>query len=122
MLTLIMSADTPRNANAEEAVLGALLLDNAGAREIGGLLSEADFHYLDHRLVYRRIMRMIEEGEPTDVLTVAGELEIEHPMHHSDWTGFLAGIAQNTPAANRIRHYAGIVRELALARRNAPHD
>ncbi len=60
----------PHSVEAEQSVLGGLLLSNASWDRIGDVLSEGDFYRADHRVLWRTIVRLIEDNKPADVLTV----------------------------------------------------
>ena len=94
----------PHNIEAEQAVLGGLLLDNLAWDKIGDLVTESDFYRDDHRKIYRAILALIEKGRPADLLTLSEELTLRGEMAH------------NTPSAANIRSYAEIVRERAIMR------
>ena len=61
----------PHSVEAEQAVLGGLLLSNAAWDRIGDVISESDFYRADHRVIWRVITHLVEENKPADVLTVA---------------------------------------------------
>jgi hypothetical protein len=70
----------PNSVEAEQSVLGGLLLENSAWDRIGDLLREDDFYRADHRLIWRHIARMVEASRPADALTVAESLE-----RSNDW-------------------------------------
>src|SRR3989442_15679653 len=65
----------PQSIEAEQSVLGGLLLDNSAWDRISDILGEADFYRADHRTIFHHIAQLIEESKPADVLTVAESLE-----------------------------------------------
>src|SRR5688572_17612030 len=65
----------PQSIEAEQSVLGGLLLDNAAWDRIGDVIGEADFYRSDHRVIFRHIAQLIEENKPADALTVAESLD-----------------------------------------------
>src|SRR6185436_12797977 len=65
----------PHSVEAEQAVLGGLLLSNPSWDRIGDLISDSDFYRADHRLLWRAITHLIEENKPADVLTVSEALK-----------------------------------------------
>jgi replicative DNA helicase len=109
----------PHSVEAEQSVLGGLLLDNNALERILDLIGEHDFYRADHRLIWQRILRLIDEGKPADVVTVAESLENRNELDQVGGLAYLAGLAQNTPSAANIRRYAEIVRERAVFRRLA---
>ena len=106
----------PHSVEAEQAVLGGLLLDNSAWDKIGDFVSETDFYRADHRLLYQYISRLIEASRPADVITVAEALERGGKLADAGGLSYLAGLAQNTPSAVNIRRYAEIVRDRAVMR------
>jgi replicative DNA helicase len=106
----------PHSVEAEQAVLGGLLLDNSAWDKIGDFVSETDFYRADHRLLYQYISRLIEASRPADVITVAESLERGGKLADAGGLSYLAGLAQNTPSAVNIRRYAEIVRDRAVMR------
>jgi replicative DNA helicase len=109
----------PHSLEAEQSVLGGLLLENAAWDRIGDLVAEDDFYRADHRLIYRHISRLIEANRPADVLTVSESLERSAELASVGGLAYLASLAQNTPSAANIRRYAEIVRERSIMRRLA---
>lgn len=109
----------PHSVEAEQSVLGGLLLENGAWDRIGDLIAEDDFYRADHRLIYRHISKLIETSKPADVLTVAESLERSAELANSGGLAYLATLAQNTPSAANIRRYAEIVRERSVMRRLA---
>lgn len=104
----------PHSVDAEQSVIGGLLLDNNAMDRVADILSPADFYRHDHRLIYEHTRALIEQGKPADVVTVTEELG-----DLSEQTGgilYLGQLAQNTPSAANIRRYAEIVREKAIMR------
>src|SRR4029078_131357 len=65
----------PHSVEAEQAVLGGLLLSNASWERIGDVISAADFYRADHRVLWRAITHLVEENKPADVLTVSEALK-----------------------------------------------
>ncbi|MPZ42021.1 MAG: replicative DNA helicase [Betaproteobacteria bacterium] len=106
----------PHSVEAEQAVLGGLLLDNSAWDKIGDFISEADFYRADHRLLYQYISRLIEGSRPADVITVTEALERSSKLAEAGGLSYLAALAQNTPSAVNIRRYAEIVRDRAVMR------
>lgn len=108
----------PHSIEAEQAVLGGLLLNNASWDVVGDLISEGDFYRADHRALWRAITRQIEDNKPADVLTVGNALKADKDVR-ADALTYLHQIASGTPSVANIRRYAEIVREQAILRRLA---
>jgi replicative DNA helicase len=107
----------PHSIEAEQSVLGGLLLDNAAWDRIGDVLAIEDFYRDDHRRIYRHIARLIEQAKPADVVTVHEAIESSEDKDKTGGLAYLGMLAQNTPSAHNIRRYAEIVRERAVMRR-----
>ncbi|HUL42675.1 MAG TPA: replicative DNA helicase [Burkholderiales bacterium] len=109
----------PHSIEAEQSVLGGLLLDNAAWDKVGDLIVEADFYRHDHRLIYRHISKLIERNKPADVITVAESLENSAELENAGGLAYLGALVQNTPSAANIRRYAEIVRDRSVLRKLA---
>jgi replicative DNA helicase len=106
----------PHSIEAEQALLGGLLLDNQAWDRIGDLVSEVDFYRDDHRRIFRHISKLVELGKPADVVTVFESIEKSGEVEQAGGLAYLGEIANNTPSAANIRRYAEIVRERAVLR------
>ena len=109
----------PHSVEAEQSLIGGLLLDNHAFDRIGDVVSEADFYRDDHRRIYRHVTKLIEAGRPADVVTVSESIEASEDKDRTGGPAYLGAIAQNTPSALNIRRYAELVRERAVQRRLA---
>lgn len=107
----------PHSIEAEQSLLGGLLLDNSAWSRIADQVSEADFYRDDHRRIFRHIARLVEAGRPADVVTVFESLEKAAEAEQAGGMAYLVEIANNTPSAANIKRYAEIVRERAILRR-----
>ena len=106
----------PHSIEAEQAVLGGLLLHSASYWEIADAVSEKDFYRNDHRLIWRAIADLMEESVAVDVLTVGRALEHMGQASRGLDTAYLAELAESTPGVSNLRAYADIVRERAVLR------
>jgi replicative DNA helicase len=109
----------PHSVEAEQSVLGALLIDNHAFDRIADILGAEDFYRDDHRRIFRHIARLIEAGKPADVVTVGESIETSEDRERTGGAAYLAALAQNTPSALHVRRYAELVRERAVQRRLA---
>ena len=107
----------PHSIEAEQSVLGGLLLDNAAWDRIADFLSEADFYRFDHRVIFQSIARLISATKPADVITVFEMLQVAGKAEEVGGLAYLNSLAQNTPSAANIRRYAEIVRERSVLRK-----
>lgn len=106
----------PQSVEAEQCVLGGLLVDNDAWSRMGDVLTEQDFYRDDHRRIYRHIIRLMEKSQPADVITVSESIEATNETDQTGGLAYLGEIANSTPSAANIRYYAGIVRERAILR------
>src|SRR5687767_759503 len=107
----------PHSVEAEQAVLGGLLLSNQSWDRIGDVISESDFYRHDHRLLWRCITLLVEENRPADVLTVSEALKSTGELADVGGIAYLHQLSSGTPSAANIRRYAEIVRERAIMRK-----
>ena len=107
----------PQSIEAEQAVLGALLLDNHAFDKIGDIVSDSDFYRDDHRRIFRQIVRLLEKGKPADVVTVDEAIKTSEDKDKTGGLSYLASLASNTPSAHNVRRYAEMVRECAVLRK-----
>lgn len=96
---------------AEQSVLGGLLLKPAAWDDISDLISERDFYRVEHQLIFRHLARLIENGKQVDVLTIAESIESTGKLDKIGGLAYLGHIAQSTPSTSNIRSYAEIVRK-----------
>ena len=106
----------PHSIEAEQAVLGGVLIDNDAWDRIAGILAAAHFYRNDHRAVFDAVSGLCDEGRPCDAVTVAERLDREGRLESSGGLAYLAELAANTPSAANILAYAEIVRERAVLR------
>jgi len=109
----------PHSVEAEQSLLGALLIDNQAFDRIADLVAGDDFYRDDHRRIWRHIAKLIENTRPADVVTVAESVEGSEDKDKTGGPAYLAALAQNTPSSLNIRRYAELVRERAIQRRLA---
>lgn len=109
----------PQSVEAEQSVLGGLLLDNGAWDKIGDVISAEDFYRADHRAIFQLIAQLIENNRPADALTVAESLERNSKLAEVGGQPYINSLALNTPSAANIRRYAEIVHERAVMRRLA---
>jgi replicative DNA helicase len=109
----------PHSVEAEQSLLGALLIDNQAFDRVADAVSGEDFYRDDHRRIWRHIQRLIEASRPADVVTVAESIEASEDKDKTGGPTYLAALAQNTPSSLNVRRYAELVRERAVQRRLA---
>jgi replicative DNA helicase len=106
----------PHSEEAEQAVIGGLMIDNSAWDQIADRLDADDFYRRDHRLVYEAIHALSEANSPADVVTLAEWLDQRKTLEEAGGLAYLAGLARETPTAANVRAYADIVRERSVLR------
>ncbi|WP_371743029.1 replicative DNA helicase [Polynucleobacter sp. AP-Ainpum-60-G11] len=106
----------PHSVEAEQSLLGGLLIDNTAWDRLGGVLTDKDFYRPEHALIYKVIQRLVGDNHPADVITVHEAVKSEQG---GDLVGidYLNSLAQSTPSAANIKGYADIVRDRSILRR-----
>jgi replicative DNA helicase len=107
----------PHSIEAEQSILGGLLLDNQAWDRMGDLVTDGDFYRDEHRRIFRQIRNLLEKARPADVVTVAEALDAAGEGEQTGGLAYLGELAANTPSAANIRRYAEIVRERSILRR-----
>jgi replicative DNA helicase len=107
----------PHSIEAEQSVLGGLLLDNSAWDKIADFVNPEDFYRYDHRLIFQHITRLINGSRPADVITVFESLSSANKADEIGGISYLNALAQNTPSAANIRRYAEIVRDRGILRK-----
>ena len=107
----------PHSIEAEQSLIGGLLLDNTAWDRIADMVSESDFYRDDHRRIFSHIRRLVETGRPADVVTIYESIEKANEVDQTGGLAYLGEIANATPSAANIRRYAEIVHERAVLRK-----
>lgn len=106
----------PHSIEAEQSLLGALLLDNQAWERVADLLTARDFYKGEHRVIYEHIELVLAADQPADVMTVGQSMTAAQVLERAGGYAYLGALAQGTPSALNIRRYAEIVREKAVQR------
>lgn len=107
----------PHNIEAEEAVLGSLLIDPDAILHISPFLHANDFYIQRHKLIYQAVLDLHERGEPADLVTLTDELERRQQLAAVGGAAFLTGLINATPTSVHVEYYAHIVERAAILRR-----
>lgn len=107
----------PHSIEAEQSVLGGLMLDNNAWDTVAETVVEDNFYRHDHRLVFRTMTKLMNNGQPLDVVTLSEELDRIGELDNAGGLEYLVDLARNTPSASNIRAYGEIVRDRALLRK-----
>ena len=106
----------PHSIEAEQAVLGGLMLDSNAWDAVADIVSAGDFYRRDHRLIFEAVAEVVERRGPCDAVTVSEHLERKGLADETGGLAYLGTLARDTPSAANVRTYAEIVRERAILR------
>jgi len=106
----------PHNIDAEQSVLGALLLDNSAISKVVRFLSPEDFYLESHRVIYNAILELEENGQAADLVTVTDKLRRKDKLEKVGGATYVATLTTLTPTSANVEFYARIVEEKALLR------
>jgi len=107
----------PHSVEAEQSVLGGLLIDNLAWDRAGDQITEDDFYRWEHREIFGAIAALINASKPADVITVFEQLQSLGKAEACGGLAYLNALAQSVPSAANLRRYAEIVRERAVLRK-----
>jgi replicative DNA helicase len=106
----------PHSLEAEQSVVGGLMLDNRAWDEVADIINEKDFYRHDHALILSAIDALSEDGQPYDVVTVSEWLGARNELDSIGGLAYLSILANDTPTAVNVKAYANIVREYSILR------
>ncbi len=106
----------PQNLEAEQSVLGGILLDNQGLNPVLEVITSRDFYSEAHRRIFEAMINLSDRGEPVDLITLSSILKDRTQLDKAGGAAYLAGLVDNVPSAANIAHYAKIVKEKAILR------
>jgi len=106
----------PQNLEAEESVLGAMLLSPVAVGTVSEILDASDFYRESHAKMYRAALSLWSKGEPVDAITLVNELDERAELDAAGGQARVAELAALVPAASNVEHYARIVKEMATLR------
>ena len=107
----------PHNIEAEQSVLGSLMLDKDAIIKIADLVRPGDFYKNDHNTIYETMLELYEDREPIDVLSLANRLEEKGKIDAVGGSSYLASLVNLVPSASNVAHYAKLVQKKSLLRR-----
>ncbi len=106
----------PNSVEAEQSLIGGLMLDKLAFDKVADVVSAADFYRKDHQLIFATIFRLAQEGDAFDVITVSEALDQKGELDAAGGLEYLATLANETPGAANAKAYANIVRERSVMR------
>src|SRR5262245_2879367 len=107
----------PANADAEQLVLGAIMLDDSSFVVIGAILEPNDFSLEKHKRIFNAMLALNEAGDRIDRVTVANELMRRNQLESVDGLSYLVSLDNGLPQIYNLESYARIVKEKSLLRR-----
>ncbi len=106
----------PQHLEAEESVLGAMLLSPVAVGTVSEILSASDFYRESHATIFRAALGLWAKGEPVDAITLVDELDERGELEAAGGQGRIAELAALVPSTSNVEHYARIVKEMATLR------
>jgi replicative DNA helicase len=106
----------PQNAEAEQSILGGILLDNQALNNVLEVLVANDFYSESHRRIFTAIIELSDKNEPTDLITLTNILKNKKQLDGVGGAAYLASLVDNVPSAANVAYYAKIVKEKAILR------
>ena len=106
----------PHSVEAEQSVLGSMLIDPDTWDKVAEIVSEHDFYTRTHQIIFRAIVRLLGRNEPIDLITVSEELEQRDELEDAGGFAYLGELAKNTPSSANVVSYAKIISERAITR------
>ncbi|PWK16544.1 replicative DNA helicase [Tumebacillus permanentifrigoris] len=113
----LMERVPPQHIEAEQAVLGAVMLEADAMVTVSEILQVPDFYRKSHQMIYEAILTIAESGEPVDIVTVSKTLADSGHIEEIGGVAYLANLANSVPTAANVDHYASIVKEKSVLRR-----
>ncbi|MCB0326410.1 MAG: replicative DNA helicase [Bdellovibrionales bacterium] len=106
----------PQNVEAEQSVLGAMLLDNEASFEVMEILHAEDFYRPQHQKIFSSIVSLVQKDEPADLVTLTNELKTIGELEKIGGVSYLAQLVESVPTSANVLYYAKIVRDKAVYR------
>ena len=107
----------PQNVEAEQSVLGSLLLDKEAIIKIADQISSEDFYQEDHSIIYSAVLVLFEKRKPIDLITLTDYLDKEKKLEQIGGASYLTTLVNSVPSSAHVKHYADIVHNKAMLRR-----
>lgn len=107
----------PHNIEAEQSVLGSMLLDKEAVSTVSEVIKSEDFYREDHREIFEAVMELFDKARPIDLITIAEQLKLRGSLENVGGLEYLTNIATSVPTTANARHYARIVEEKSILRK-----
>jgi len=106
----------PQNIEAEQSILGSILLENSAINAVQEILSPGDFYSEAHKKIFNAIVELSEKNEPIDLITLSNALKDKNLLNAIGGATYLASLVDNIPSAANVANYSMIVKEKAILR------
>ena len=117
MANTLMEKIPPQNLEAEQALLGSLLIDREAIIKVGDIISAEDFYKEAHRLIYETMVELYEQRDPIDILSLSNRLEERNDLEKIGGRSYIASLTNTVPTAAHILTYAEIIRKKSISRK-----
>ncbi|MFP3870252.1 MAG: replicative DNA helicase [Syntrophobacteria bacterium] len=107
----------PHNYEAEQSVLGGILIENDGLPSVLEVLAGGEFYRAAHRTIFTGMVELFEKNEPCDLITLTNLLRSQGKLEEAGGVSYLSSLVDSVPSAAHVSHYARIVKEKSLARK-----
>jgi replicative DNA helicase len=107
----------PQNTEAEQSVLGGILIENEALNKIVEILDSDDFYREAHRKIFKSMIALSEKNEPSDLITLTNELKYQNLLEEIGGASYLTSLIDSVPTAANIEYYAKIVKEKSILRK-----
>jgi replicative DNA helicase len=107
----------PQNIEAEQSILGGVLIENDALNTIIEFLEDGDFYREAHQKIFKCMIALSEKNEPLDLITLTNELKKKKELEEIGGASYLAGLVESVPTAANIAYYAKIVKEKSILRK-----
>lgn len=106
----------PQNVEAEQSVLGSLMLDSNAVMKVGDFLTPRDFYKGTHKAIYSAMMDLVNRTEPIDILAISNRLREKGDLENAGGQAYLAELVNSVPTASNVNHYAHIIQQKRILR------
>lgn len=107
----------PQNIEAEQSVLGSMIIEREAAFQAMELISDVDFYRTAHQKIFSSIFNLVNRNEPVDMITLSEELDINGSLDEIGGNTYLTSLVNSVPTAANVSYYARIIKEKAILRR-----
>ena len=104
----------PQNTDAEQCIVGAVLLENEALSKILEIIRPEDFYYESHRVIFQCMIDLFNINEPADLITITEILNKKGKLAQIGGSSYLVDLTEKTPTAANIEYYAKIIKEKYL--------